>query len=425
MNLALNNGKIFFRRKLIEANLELRDGKIFEISKKTFSAEKEIDCSGKIILPGLIDGHVHFRIPGGEQKEDWKTGSMAALHGGVTTVIDMPNTNPPLNSIQALKEKKAIVEKDALVNYFFHFGATNSNLEELKELNDAKIASIKVFMGSSTGNMLVENPIIQRKIFEIAKKKDLAVSVHAEDEKIIKENIEKFENENSPSIHSKIRSNLAEKIAVANALKIQKEAGNKLHLLHISTREAIALIKKAKLNDKKISCEATPHHLFLTKNAMDKMGNFAKMNPPLREKKDVVALWNGIKNGTISTIGTDHAPHRREEKEKNYWEAPSGVPGIETMLPLLLNAVNEKKLKLEKVVELCCENPAKIFSIKNKGFIEQGFDGDLAVVDLKKENIINGKDLFTKCKWSPFEGWKLKGVVEKTVVGGKLLYENE
>ncbi len=424
MNLALNNGKIFFRGKLIEANLELKDGKIFGISKKTVSAEKEIDCSGKIILPGLIDGHVHFRVPGGEQKEDWKTGSLAALHGGVTTVIDMPNTNPPLTSIQALKEKKAIVEKDCLVNYFFHFGATNSNFSELKELSDAKIVSFKLFMGSSTGNMLVENPLVQKKIFEIAEKKNLVVSVHAEDEKIIKENIEKFENENKPTIHSKIRSNLAEKIAVKNALKLQNESKNKLHILHVSTKEAIALVKKAKSNDKKISCEVTPHHLFLTKKELENQGNFAKMNPPLRDKNDVAALWNGIKNGIVSTVGTDHAPHRKEEKEKNYWDAPSGVPGIETMLPLLLNAVNEKKLKLEKVVELCCENPAKIFSIKKKGFIEMGFDGDLVVVDLKKENTIHGKDLFTKCKWTPFEGWKLKGVVEKTIVGGKVLHEN-
>jgi len=297
-------------------------------------------------------------------------------------------------------------------------------MEELEKVQG--IASFKVFLGSSTGNLLVTDESILKKIFSIAKKRDIIVTVHAEDEDIIKANTEKAEQQgwNHAKYHSKIRTCEAEAKSIEKALRLQSEIGNKLHICHVSSAAGLELIKEAKQQRQGISCEVTPHHLFLSDDATEQLGNFAKMNPSLKGKGDVKALWKGINQGVVDLIATDHAPHLREEKEKPYWDAPSGVPGIETMLPLLLDAVNKEKIDLSKVVKLCCTNPAKLYGLEGKGTIKSGNDADLALVDLQAEQAIKNGRLFTKCNWSPFSTGKLKGKVEKTFVGGKEVFGN-
>ena len=423
MDYALENARVFVSGSFMELNIGIADGKIAQLGKLPIDAPEKIDCKKRIIIPGCIDAHVHFRVPGLEHKEDWNAGSRAALAGGITTVLDMPNTKPATTTVQLLEEKRKLVQKDSLCNFGFHFGTTTENIAELENAANENIASFKVFMGSSTGNMLIEDEAILRKIFQIAKAHNKIVSVHAEDETIIKQNSEQHKNENSASAHTKIRNSECEKAAIEKALALHRETDNKLHICHVSSADGLEKIIAEKRAGS-LTCEATLHHLFLNDADYEKLGNFAKMNPSLKSRQDNNALLHGIFDGTIDIIATDHAPHTREEKQKDYLEAPSGVPGVETMLPLMLNAANENKISIERVVELCSEMPAKIFGIKNKGAIEVGYDADLCIIDTKKEWSVKGDTLQTKCKWSPFEGMKLKGFVERTFVNGRLVYDD-
>ncbi len=421
MSLLLDNCLVMLGKRLMPRQVLLEKGKIAEIAEldEKLPAMKRIDCENKILLPGLIDAHVHFRVPGAEHKEDWHTGSRAAVAGGITTVIDMPNNKPSCTTQQLLDEKRIAAQRDSLCNFAFHFGASNDNLQALMKVEGA--VSFKVFMGSSTGNLLVTDAGKLKQIFSVAKEREKVVAVHAEDETVIQENTKSARELgwDSAKYHSKIRSNEAEEKAIERALLLQKEIGNRLHICHVSTKEGLQLIKDAKAAGQAVTCEATPHHLFLDDSATEELGNFAKMNPSLKSKEDVAALWRGIADGTIDLIATDHAPHRKKEKEKPYWEAPSGVPGCETMLPLLLDAVNKEKISLQKVAELCCRNPAKLYGLNGKGEMRKGVDADLVLIDLEKEITIKSGSLYTKCNWSPFSTWKLKGAVEKTFVGGK------
>ncbi len=423
MDFVLENALVFVAGKLQPKSVLVRNGKIAAI-EQTANAPKRIDCRGKILLPGLIDAHVHFRVPGAEYKEDWKTGSSAAVAGGVTTVIDMPNNNPSCTTREALLQKNEIAKADSKCNFSFHFGASNDNMQELQAAEG--IASIKVFLGASTGNLLVTDENILRKIFSIAKQRGIIVTVHAEDEEIIKANtaIAKEKGWNHARYHSKIRTCEAEAKAIEKALRLQEEIGNRLHILHVSSAQGLELIKEAKESRDGITCETAPHYLFLTEEATEKLGNFAKMNPSLKGKEDVNALWKGIRQGVIDLIATDHAPHTKEEKEKSYWEAPSGIPGIETMLPLLLDSVNKEKIELRKVVELCCSNPAKLYGFESKGEIKTGNDADLTLIDLQKKQTIKNGRLKTKCNWSPFATWELQGSPVQTIVAGKVAMQN-
>ena len=410
----------FFKR-----NIGISHGKILRVSEEEMHGEKVIDCGQQMLLPGLIDSHVHFRYPGQTQKEDWAHATRAALAGGVTTVLDMPNTMPPTTNRQLLEEKHAHAKQEALCNFGLHFGATADNSGELKRLQGA--ASIKVFMGSSTGSLLIKDLKVLERIFSIAKTKGMVVTVHAEDEEIVQLNSNKIkqENKNNAKHHNEARPPIAERRAVENALELQKKIGNKIHFLHISTEEALTLIGEAKKQRQGISCEVTPHHLFLREEDTEALGNFGKMNPPLRSKTDQKALWQGISSGIVDCIGTDHAPHTIEEKEKEYFDAPSGVPGIETMLPLLLDAVANERLSMANLAELCSANPARIFSIPEKGIIQEGFDADLVLVNLTGETTIINELLETKCKWSPFNKWKLKGKIERVFISGKEFKKKE
>lgn len=382
MTLLIKNGKVYQNGALIRKNIFIKDDKIAKITSQTLNADKIIDAKNKIIIPGLIDSHVHFREPGLTQKEDFLTGSMAAAAGGITTVLDMPNTLPPTTNLQRLDEKRRLARK-SIVNYGFHFGSTNDNIAEIEKAKN--VASVKVYMDYTTGDLIITDKNVLKKIFSTPTTK----AIHAEAEHII------------------------------NALELVNNNSN-FYFCHVSSKEELGYIIKNKKNN--IFVEVTPHHLFMTAKDLDTLGSFGEMNPGLKTEKDQEALWEGIYNGKVDTIATDHAPHTREEKlDPNY---PYGVPGCETMLPLLLNALNNKKITLKKIVQLCCENPVKIFKIKNKGFIKEGFDADLAIIDLELEKEVKNDELFTKCKWSPFNGWKLKGWPIATIVNGNVIFSN-
>jgi len=414
----LVNGKVVSPKGIKEAQVLVKKGKIVAVGKKVKvpKGAQVIDVKGMHILPGLIDAHVHFRTPGMTAKEDWTTGSKAALAGGVTTVLDMPNTNPPTVDAASLKKKREIVKKKALVNYGFFAGATTDNVGKVVKLKN--IAGIKLFMGSSTGNLLIKD---KKKLEEFFKKVKTVLAIHAESEECILRNMDKVGSSNKPNIHNLIRSPECAHEAMREVLHLAKKYGTRVHVCHVSTDREVDSLRKFK--SKKISAEVTPHHLFLTEKDYKMYGTLIKVNPPIRGLIDQVALWEGLKKGWIDMIATDHAPHLMEEKERPYTNAPSGVPGVQTMLPLLLNAVNEKKLSLEEVVRLTSYNPAKMFGIKNKGVISVGADADLTVVNMKMPERICHRFLFSKCGWSPYHDWVLKGWPVMTFVNGELMYQ--
>ncbi|MBI2134411.1 dihydroorotase family protein [Candidatus Woesearchaeota archaeon] len=384
MSLLIKNGKIYRNSSLTRKNIFIKQGKIAKITSQNLKAEKIIDAKNKIIIPGLIDSHVHFREPGATHKEDFLTGSMAAAAGGITTILDMPNTNPPTTDLQRLEEKRQLAKK-SVVNYGFHFGSTDDNIADIGKAKN--VASVKVYMDFTTGDLKLDDYEILKKIFTSNK----TVAVHGENENIIK------------------------------ALELIQHSKNHLYLCHVSSKEELHYAKRQKIKNK-VFVETCPHYLFLTAGDINELGNFAEMKPGLKTKEDQKALWEGIHNGKVDTIATDHAPHTKEEKmQANY---PYGVPGCETMLPLLLNALNEKRIELKKIVQLCCENPAAIFKIKNKGRIKEGYDADLTIIDLDLKKEVKNENLLTKCRWSPFDSWNLKGWPVMTVVNGNVIFSN-
>ncbi|MBI2652380.1 amidohydrolase family protein [Candidatus Woesearchaeota archaeon] len=382
----IKNCRLHIKDKVYSKNILIKQGKISKITNKEPKAEKIMDAKNNFVLPGLIDCHVHFREPGLTHKEDFLTGSMAAAKGGITTVLDMPNTLPPTTTIAALEEKRRLAAK-SIVNYGFHFGATNDNISDIKKAKN--IAAVKLYMDYTTGDLKVSDFETINDIFKSSK----ITIIHAEDEH------------------------------VKNAVEIlaKSKTKNRIHFAHVSSEKEL---KYAKLNKikKQVTVEVCPHHLLMNERDIQTLGAFAEMKPRLKTEQDQKVLWQGIKDGIVDVIASDHAPHLKEEKEKaNY---PFGVPGVETLLPLLLDAFNSNKISLPTIIKLCCENPANIFKIKNKGFLKEGYDADLVIVDLDKRQAVRNEDLLTKCKWSPFEGKILKGWPVTTIVNGNVVYDN-
>ena len=417
MKLSLTNGKAFINGKIEYANILIEGGKISAISKKKIGAEKEIDCSRKIILPAAIDAHVHFRTPGLEYKEDWVSGSLAALHGGIATVMDMPNTKPATTTLQALTEKRNLIAKDASVNFDLYMAATEDNIEEIKNACGSGLRAVKLYYGSTTGDILLNKRDSIENLFRLALEKNLVIVAHAEDEEEIRKNMEKFKGRTDASVHEKIRTDVAEEKAIKALLEIQGKIGNRLHIAHLSSKKGLEAVKKGKRGKfgKAVTCEAAPQHLFLDNSYYKKLGNLIKCNPSIKSSKDRRALFAGLKSGAIDIVATDHAPHSPQEKAKGYSDCPSGVPGVETMLPLMLDAMNAKKIPLARVVSAASERPAQLFGWKSKGLIKAGFDADLVIVDMKKSWKVENEKLFTKAGYSPFNGRKLKGFFEKTI----------
>lgn len=399
----------------IECSIGIENGKIVSVKKISPKSGEIIDIKGNVILPGLIDGHVHFRDPGFTYKEDFKTGSIAAACGGFTTVLDMPNTNPKTTTADAFLEKVKIASKKSVIDFGLHAGVDDTR--EIKKMAELKPASFKIYMD------LIDNPYLTEIFSEINKlSEDHLISIHAEDRDIVKHCTDEKKNEEelNPEIYADARPPLSEEVAVSNAISMAKHFDSAIHICHVSTQKSINLINDAKENCK-VTSEITPHHLFLDDSYLKKCGNFAKTNPPLRDKEHRLNISD---LGNIDIMGTDHAPHTVEEKEKNVWDAPPGIPNLETTLPLLLTHVNQNKMIIGDIKRLLCENPAKIFNLKNKGKIAVGMDADFVVVDMKKEGVINPDEFKTKAKYSPFKGFKVKGMPVMTIVRGNVVMNN-
>lgn len=401
--------------------------KIVVINKDVKYADTWIDGKGLLALPGLIDPHVHFRVPGGEHKEDWEHGVRAAIEGGVTTVFDMPNTNPPLTSASGIEAKERVIgEQD--IDYRFWFGATNNNTHELKAIaHNPRIIGVKVYMGSTTRNLFLRDESSLLRVFATCAKNDLVVSVHAESEWHIRRNIAKIRKDRDVEIsdHCVIRDTNVEVYAVRRALRLQKKTHCRLYFCHLSTPEAVELVISAKERGGTVYAEVCPHHLWLSDEQLLGEGPskyFYKVNPPLRSKKQMEKLRQYVCEGLVDTIGSDHAPHTREEKmNKNYGDIPSGVPGVETMLPLIFQFVAEGKMSVRRFIELTSANTADIFGLEHKGKIEAGYDADIVLLDPNAEVQFRHQDMQTKCGWTPYVAMRAKGSPKFVISRGKIV----
>lgn len=388
-------------------------------------AENWVDGEGLIALPGLIDPHVHFRIPGGEHKEDWDHGVRAAIAGGVTTVFDMPNTTPPLTTQKRLEKKAELVgEKD--IDYRFWFGATNRNIHEIKKVaRDPRIIGVKVYMGSTTGSLLVTDERVLGKIFSVCAEYNLVVGVHAEDETVMR--LHRYSMRRTPELedHCFIRHTLAEVTAVDKALRLQEKTRCRLYFCHLSTPEAVELVSRAKERGATVYAEVCPHHLWLSEERLLGAGpskNFYKMNPPLRSKKQMEKLRQYVCDGLVDTIGSDHAPHTRKEKmRENYDDIPSGVPGVETTFSLIFQFVSEGKMSIDRFVRLTSTNAAEIFGLGHKGKIEVGYDADIVLADPNREVQFRHQDMATKCGWTPYICMSAMGYIKFVIARGTIV----
>lgn len=385
-----------------------------------------IDLEGLVLLPGVIDDQVHFREPGLTHKADLSSESRAAVAGGITSFMEMPNTLPPTTTQERLQEKFLLASEKSLANYSFYMGATNENLGELKACDPSLVCGIKVFMGASTGNLLVDDPIALEGIFrEIS----LPIAVHCEDENSIKANMEKARKkygENIPiNMHPLIRSHDACETSSRRAISLAEKFESRLHLLHLSTASEIRLLQNEQLlRDKRITAEVCVHHLWFNMDDYNVRGAHIKWNPAIKFRSDQLALLEAVKEGYIDLIATDHAPHSLEEKLKSYPDCPSGAPMVQHSLPAMITLANKHNIRIERIVELMCHNPAICFGIKNRGFIREGYAADLVVIDPDKPFTVNRDDLHYKCGWSPLEGCRLDATVTHTFVNGALVYEH-
>ncbi|WP_375511884.1 dihydroorotase [uncultured Nostoc sp.] len=413
------------RARIILPNGELmigdvltRDRQIVEVAPEISQTPlaTEIDADGLTLLPGVIDPQVHFREPGLEHKEDLFTASCACAKGGVTSFLEMPNTRPLTTTQQALDDKLQRASQKSLVNHGFFIGATAENLPDL--LLAKPTPGIKIFMGSMHGQLLVDGETALSAIFA---KGDRLIAVHAEDQTRINQRRQEFANIHDPAVHSQIQDNQAAMLATQLALKLSQKYQRRLHILHMSTAEEADLLRQEKPSW--VTAEVTPQHLLLNTSAYEKIGTLAQMNPPLRSPHDNEVLWQALRDGVIDFIATDHAPHTLEEKAQEYPNSPSGMPGVETSLALMLTAAMEGKCTIAQVVNWMSKNVAAAYGIPNKGAIAPGYDADLVLVDLNTYRPVRREELLTKCRWSPFEGWNLTGWAITTIVGGEIVYD--
>lgn len=384
---------------------------------------KVIDGEGKFLFPGLIDDQVHFREPGLTHKGSIFTESRAAVAGGVTSYFEMPNTIPQTTTIDNLNDKFKIASKNSIANYSFMFGGTNSNFDQIKRLDFNQIPAIKLFLGSSTGDMLIDNYDVIENIMNISK---VPVVVHSEDESIIKNNLEKYikiYGEDIPvEIHPLIRSEEACLKSTLKIINLAKKCKSRLHVFHLSTKLESELFEKIPIEDKNITSEVCIHHLSFNDSNYKEKGSLIKWNPSIKTKSDQDGLWNALNSDKIDIIATDHAPHTFTEKQKKYLECPSGGPLVQHSLIVMFEHFLNKRISLEKIVEKMCNNPATIFKINKRGFIKEGYYADLAILDPKKSQTISSKNIFYKCGWSPFEGKTFNSTVTHTFVNGHLAF---
>ncbi len=418
----VNENQIFKGDLLIENDLILKIGN--DISEE--NAHRVIDADGKYLLPGVIDDQVHFREPGLTHKGDIESESRAAIAGGVTSFIEQPNTVPNAVTQELLEEKYKIAAEKSLANYSFMMGGTNDNLEEVLKTNPRNVAGIKLFLGSSTGNMLVDNPETLENIFSKTK---MLIAVHCEDEATIRANTEKYRKEFGDDIpmkfHHLIRSEEACYISSSKAVELAEKTGARLHVFHVSTAKETELFRNdIPLKDKKITAEVCVHHLTFTDVDYETKGTLIKWNPAVKTQKDKDGLWKALLDDRIDVIATDHAPHTWEEKQNVYTKAPSGGPLVQHSLVLMIENFKNGKITLEKIVEKMCHNPAILFQIEKRGFIREGYKADVVLVDLNDNSTVTKENILYKCGWSPFEGSVFHSKITHTFVNGNLVYEN-
>lgn len=411
---------------LFEGDLLIKGEFIEKVDKNipAASAKTIIDAEGNLLLPGIIDDQVHFREPGLTHKGTIASESRAALAGGVTTFIEQPNTNPQTVNRQRLEEKMATAAQTAFTNYSFMFGGTNDNLEEIKNLDKNACAGIKLFLGSSTGNMLVDNEQVLEKIFSST---PLVISTHCEDETTIRRNLEHYKSLYGDDIpmkfHPLIRSEEACYLSSSKAVALAKKTGARLHVFHVSTGKETSLFQNdVPLEKKQITAEVCIHHLWFSEADYAQKGSLIKWNPAVKTETDRQQLWQALLDDRIDVIATDHAPHTLEEKSMPYTSAPSGGPLVQHSLVAMLKTQREGKISLEKMVEKMCHNPAKLFSIEKRGFIREGFYADLVLVDQNHPWTVSKENLLYHCGWSPFEGAEFNAKVTHTFVNGNLAY---
>ncbi len=425
----IKNANIVNENKIFHGDVYVEGKYIVEVAEKISPKSADVivyDAEGKYLLPGVIDDQVHFREPGLTHKATIETESRAAIAGGITSFIEMPNTIPQTTTIKELNNKFKIAKDSSYANYSFMFGGTNDNLEEILKVDPYNVAAIKLFLGSSTGNMLVDNEEVLEKIFSST---DMIIAVHCEDEYTIKRNTEKYKAEFGEDIpmkyHPIIRSEEACYLSSSKAIELAKKTGARLHVFHLSTAKETSLFtNKIPLEEKKITAEVCVHHLWFTDEDYEEKGTHIKWNPAVKAQEDKDGLWKALLDDRIDVIATDHAPHTKEEKNNVYTNAPSGGPLVQHALVSMLEAYHEGKISLNKIVEKMCHNPAKLFSVNKRGFIKEGYFADIVLVDLNKPWSVTEDNIFYKCGWSPFEGSTFKSRISHTFVNGSLVYDN-
>jgi len=419
LDLIIKNGKCYIDKDLKDQDIAIKEGKIIEIGKINKEAKEILDAKDLLVLPGCMDTQTHFREPGSTDTEDLHTGSRAAIVGGITSVFEMPNTNPPTANKKEFQRKLDLAKNRMYCNYGFYFGATPDNANELADLKDLEgCCGIKLFAGSSTGNLLVQH---EKDIEIVFKNSSKVVAVHSEDEEILNKN-KKLIKDGDVHSHPIWRSAECAISSTRRIVKIAERYKKKAHILHVTTKDEIDFLSQHKGN---ITFEITPQHLTIyAPDCYNKLGTYAQMNPPIRDKSHYDRLWYGVKNNLNDTIGSDHAPHLKINKDKTYPNSPSGMPGVQTLMPIMLNHINDEKLTLEQLMNFVCENPVEIFGIENKGFIKEGFDADFTIVDMNKKILIKNENIESKCGWSPFEGIEFKGTPVSTIIAGKIKMKN-
>lgn len=428
MKTLIKNAKIVNENKIVKTDILLEDDLILKISDQiSDDADKIINAEGQYLLPGVIDDQVHFREPGLTHKGNIATESKAAIAGGTTSFIEQPNTVPNAVTQALLEDKYQIAKTNSYANYSFSMGGTNDNLDEVLKTNPKNVAAVKLFLGSSTGNMLVDNPEVLEHIFSKVK---MPICVHCEDEATIRKNTEKYKAEYGDDIpvkfHHLIRSEEACYLSSSMAVRLAKKHNTRLHILHISTAKELELFDNTiPLAQKRITAEACVHHLWFSEEQYKEKGTFIKWNPAVKKASDRDAIMQGVLDNKIDIIATDHAPHTIEEKENSYFKAPSGGPLVQHALLAMLEKAAQGKISKERVVEKMAHAPAILFEVEDRGFIREGYYADLVIVDPTSNYEVTKSNILYKCGWSPFEGVNFSHSIDTTIVNGNIVYQNE
>ena len=425
----LVNAKAYMNKAIMDCSVAIDDGKIFKIGRETNMPKSDVrlDLKNLLVLPGLIDVHVHLRDEGKAYKEDFYTGTAAAAAGGMTTVLDMPNNNPVTMSVETLRNRIGIAERKVLVNVGF-YSEFPKDKSEIQGIVKEGAVGFKLYMAEQIGGLNIDSDQAIMAAFKVAGSLGILTTTHAEDEQTLKRSEDKFKDIGRNDINAflKAHSEDVELKAIEHLLKLVKQTDMHLHFCHVSTEAGMQVIIEAKKFGLSVTCEVTPHHLFLCAADLKRVGNLAVTMPPLRDRSEVDALWEAVKNGWVDVIGSDHAPHTLKEKEaESVWDVKVGMPGLETTLPLLLTEVRRGRISIGDMVRLMSENPAEIFKLKNKGRLKEGNDADLTVVDLNRKYKVDASEFHSKAKWSPFEGREVQGKPVKTFVAGQLIMDND